>query len=346
MSQERIRIGIAGLGRSGWNIHGLIMGELADLYNVVAVADADAERREEANAKFGCAMYETYDEFLCSEQIELVVVALPSFLHADATIAALETGKHVVCEKPMAASLADADRMIAAAHRSAGILSIFQNRRYAPDYLTVRRVIDSGLLGRIVQINMTGSGFSRRWDWQTLKQFGGGSLNNTAVHYLDQAVELFGGGQPDVFCHMERAHTLGDAEDHVKVILHGNSGPLIDVEISSACAYPAESWRVFGTQGGLVGSTSSLRWKWFDPATLPERAVDTHPTPDRSYNRESYDWQEDCWDISAYDGPGQNGYYIDLFDTIRHGEPLAVTPESVRKVMLVLEECHRLAPIS
>ncbi|MCJ7737086.1 MAG: Gfo/Idh/MocA family oxidoreductase, partial [Anaerolineae bacterium] len=198
MSQERIRIGIAGLGRSGWNIHGLIMGELADLYNVVAVADADAERREEANAKFGCGMYETYDEFLCNEQIELVVVALPSFLHADATIAALETGKHVVCEKPMAASLADSDRMIAAAHRSDGILSIFQNRRYAPDYLTVRRVIDSGLLGRIVQINMTGSGFSRRWDWQTLKQFGGGSLNNTAVHYLDQAVQLFGGGQPDV----------------------------------------------------------------------------------------------------------------------------------------------------
>jgi len=346
MTQERIRIGIAGLGRSGWNIHGHIMSELLELYDVVAVTDADPKRRDEATAKFGCATYETYTDFLGDDQIELVVVALPSHLHADATIAAMKLEKHVVCEKPMAASLADADRMIAVARESNGILSVFQNRRYAPDYVTVCRVIDSGLLGRIVQINMTGSGFSRRWDWQTLQKFGGGSLNNTAVHYLDQAVELFGSGQPDVFCHMERALTLGDAEDHVKVILHGNGGPLIDVEISSACAYPTETWRVFGTQGGLIGSTNSLQWRWFDPATLPKRTVDTRPTPDRSYNRESYDWQEDSWDISNYDGPGQNGYYIDLFDTIRQGRPLAVTPESVRKVMLVLEQCHRLAPVS
>jgi len=343
--EDRIQVGIAGLGRSGWSIHARMLSELQAYYDVVAVTDSDPARREEAHERFGCRMYETYEEMLSDDGVELVVVALPSFLHADASIAALEAGKHVVCEKPMATSLADADRMIAAVRQADHLLSVFQNRRYDPDFLKVREIIDSGVLGRIVQINMSGCGFSRRWDWQTLKKYGGGSLNNTAVHYLDQAMQLFGNRQPEVFCHMERALTLGDAEDHVKVILHGEGAPLIDVEISSACAYPPETWRVSGTQGGLAGSTNNLRWKWFDPATLPPRSVDTRPTPDRSYNRETYEWQEDSWDRADYTGPGQNGYYLDIFETIRHGKPLSVTPQSVRRVMWVLEECHRQAPV-
>jgi len=345
VSIEQIRVGIAGLGRSGWGIHSRLLGELETLYNVVAVTDNDPARREEGHTRFGCRMYDHFDEMLLDENIELVVVALPTFLHAEASIAALEAGKHVVCEKPMATTLADADRMIAADQRTDGVLSAFQNRRYEPDYLKVQEVVESGILGRIVQINMSGCGFSRRWDWQTLKEYGGGSLNNTAVHYLDQALQLFGDGQPEIFCHMERALTLGDAEDHVKVVLHGEGAPLIDVEISSASAYSPETWRISGTQGGLAGSASDLRWKWFDPATLVPRNVDTRPTPDRSYNHESYDWQEGAWHRKDYKGPGQKGYYLDLFETIRRGKPLAVTLASVRRVIWVLAECHRLAPV-
>lgn len=73
--------------------------------------------------------------------------------------------------------------------------------------------------------------------------------------------------------------------------------------------------------------------------------VDTRPTPDRSYNREDLDWQEETWNISEDSRPGQLGYYLDLHRTIRHGAPLAVTPESVRRVMWVLEECHELSPV-
>ena len=344
VGQDRIRVGIGGLGRSGWGIHSRILGELPEYYDVVAVTDDDSGRCAEARERFGCRTYSSYEAMLEDDEIEMIVVALPSFLHADASIAALKAGKCVVCEKPMATNLADADRMIAAAEQTGQILTVFQNRRYDPDYLTVREVIESGRIGRVVQINMTGSGFSRRWDWQTLQKFGGGSLNNTAVHYLDQAVQLFGEAQPRVMCHMERALTLGDAEDHVKVILHGE-GPLIDVEVTSACAYPTPTWRVFATLGGLVGTTKELQWKWVDPAALPERTVDTRPTPDRSYNREDYEWHEASWTVDDYDGPGQNGYYIDLFRTVREGAPLAVTPASVRRVMWVIEECHCQSPV-
>ncbi len=100
--------------------------------------------------------------------MKLLIVALSSHLRCASTIEALEAGKDLVCEKPMAANLAEADKMIEAAKKSGRILTVFQNRCYSPDFLKVREVIESGKLGRIVMIKMAFHGFSRRWDWQTL----------------------------------------------------------------------------------------------------------------------------------------------------------------------------------
>jgi len=345
MDSDRIRVGIAGLGRSGWNIHARLLAQVEDRYEVVAALDADPTRRAEAEHRYNCKTYGTYEGLLGDGQVELVVVALPSHLHADGTIAALECGKHVVCEKPMAISTEEADRMITADNASPGILSVFQNRRYSPDFVTVRNVLNSGVLGRTVLIHMTGSGFGRRWDWQTLREFGGGSLNNTAVHSLDQALLLMGEGTPDICCHLERTLTVGNAEDHVKLVLRMQGAPMVDLEVSSACAYSRDAWHIMGTSGGLVGSSSSLRWKHVDMASLPERSLDRQPTPDRSYNHEEYEWSETVWQRDEYTGPGELGYYEDLYESIRKGAPVAVTPQSVRRVIWVLEECHRQAGI-
>jgi predicted dehydrogenase len=343
MGHEPVLVGIAGLGRSGWNIHARLLAQLKDRYRVAAALDTLPARRAEAEARFGCRTYSAYDELLGDERVELVVVALPSHLHADAAVSALQLGKHVVCEKPMATTTDDADRMIAAAERSGAILSVFQNRRYSPDFVAVRQVLASGILGRIILIHMTASGFGRRWDWQTRREFGGGSLNNTAVHSLDQALQLMGEGTPEVHCELDRTLTLGDAEDHVKLIMRMPGAPTVDLEVSSACAYGRDAWHVMGTQGGLVGSSSHLHWKWTDVSTLPERKVDTRPTPDRTYNREEYQWVESEWRRDDYTGPGELGYYLDLHAAIRTGAPVNVTAESVRRVVWVLEECHRQA---
>lgn len=342
MTTSPIRVGIAGLGRSGWDIHAKLLAPLTDLYQIAAVTDADASRRLEAVERFDCLAYDNFDDLINDKAVELVVVALPSYVHADSTIKALAAGKHVVCEKPMAASLADADRMVAAAAQpGAPVLSIFQNRRYNPDFRKVQEIIASGVLGRIVQIRTTESRFSRRWDWQTLKQFGGGSLNNTGPHFLDMILQLFGPAEPEIFVHLDRTLTLGDADDHVKVVLKAAGAPTIDLEISSCDAFPDETWHILGTQGGLHGSARHLDWKFFNPADLPPRALDTQPTPDRSYNRDAIPWQEASWDRTEDTDEAYRGYYRDLYATIRQGAPLAITPESVRRVIWLQEECHR-----
>ncbi len=353
MRQEKIRVGIAGLGRSGWSIHAHLIEKLPEQYQVVAALDADAARRREAADRFACHTYTTYDDLLADDDVELMVVALPSHLHADGSIAALDAGKHVVCEKPMATSLSDADRMVAAAENAAEkttieggkVLSIFQQRRYQPEFQKIRGLIDSGLLGRIVQIRIAAGGFSRRWDWQTLQKFGGGTLNNTGPHHLDHAMLLFGDSEPEVFCRLDRTLTLGDADDYVKILLKGENAPTIDIEISACAPYPYETWNIMGTNGGLSGTTTELRWKWVDWDAQEPRTLDTEPTPDRSYNRDQLHWQECTWRMEGGFDRHYLNYYRDLYETIRNGAPLMITAQSVRRVIWLQEEAHRLAPL-
>ncbi len=340
--EEPIRVGIIGLGRSGWNIHTRTLKEMKDMYKIVAVSDLIEDRLKEAKETLGCKIYSDYKELLKDPEVELVVVATPTYLHPICTIDSLKAGKMAVCEKPMATNLKDADEMIKTSKETGSLLTIFQNRRYSKDFLKVKEVMASGKLGKIVQIRITLNSFGRRWDWQTVREFGGGSLNNNGIHLIDMAIALLNEKEPEVFCHLDRALTLGDADDHVKLLLRAPGEPLIDIEHTSTCAYPVERWLVMGTQGTLIGSTDELKWKYIKPEELPHRKLDTNPTPDRSYNREELHWYEESW--KAEDDPitPETKYYIDLFNTIRRGAPLAVTPESVRKRIAVLDKCYKV----
>src|SRR5205823_2431956 len=149
---------------------------------------------------------------------------------------------------PLANRAADVDRLIAASERSGKVLAIFQQSRYAPYFQKVREVIDSGALGEIVQVSIAANGFSRRYDWQTLTREMGGNLLNTGPHPLDQALQLFGTDvMPRVTCLMRATVTQGDADDHVMLIMGGEGRPIIDLEISSCCRMPGDSYRVYGT---------------------------------------------------------------------------------------------------
>jgi predicted dehydrogenase len=337
---SRVKVGISGLGRSGWDIHADALEKCSSMYKVVAVFDPLEERRKEAVNRFGCKAYTDFSSLVKDEDVELVVVATPSHLHASQTIEALESGKNVVCEKPMATSLGEVDEMIRAAKEARRILTVFQNKRYTPDFLKVREIVRSGKLGRLVLVKIYLHSFGRRWDWQTLKRFGGGELNNNASHLIDQAVQLVGEEVEVLFCDLQRTLTLGDAEDHVKIILGGPGSTKIDIEVTRACAYPQNYWLIMGTQGGLFGNGNSVRWKYFDPKDLPPRQVETRPTPDRSYNWEEIPWKEEEWFLDENAKRGEILFYEELYKTLREGAPLAVTPESVRKVMYIIEKCR------
>jgi scyllo-inositol 2-dehydrogenase (NADP+) len=339
-----INIAIVGLGRAGWDIHALALEKLPEHFKIAAVVDRDAGRRAEACQRFGCGETDHFDNVLADKDIELVVIATPNLLHAPQTIAALRAGKHVVCDKPMATSLAEADAMIRAAEESGRALSIFHNMRYWPDFMKIREVIDSGILGRIVQIRLAWQRFGRRWDWQTLREFGGGMLNNSGAHLLDLALQLFGPADPQVTAILDRTLASGDAEDHVKVILRAPGSPTIDVEVSHTDPYPQDRWHIMGTSGGLRGTNDQLEWKWVDWSTMPPRPVDRSPSAaGRSWNREELSWQSASWKKDEPYGADYARYYRDMFEVVRKGKPVVVTPESVRRVIALLDKCRSLS---
>lgn len=340
-----INVGIAGLGRSGWGIHASALANLAGQFSVVAVCESDPARQNEARDRFGCRAFGEYADLVADDEVELIVVATPSHLHASDTIAALQAGKHVLVEKPMGRDLHEVDEMIAVAQETGQILTVSQNYRYAADFQKVKEIIESGGLGRVIQVRIAVHQFGRRWDWQTLKKFGGGILNNHGAHVIDWALLLLDDPEPEVFCDMQTTPLYaGDADSHVKLILRPQAGPLIDIELTHACAYPQDAWLVMGTRGGLTCDRRIVRWKYFDPDEAPPLVLETQPTPDRSYQREELPWHEETCELIRDPIAEMQQLYRDLYATIRHGAPLVITPESVRRQVVILETCRALSP--
>jgi len=346
-----ITVGIVGLGRSGWDIHARTIKTLPEQFRLVAVTDQWVERAAQCAADAGVRHHQTFAQLLADPEVELVIVATVNRFHAEHAVAALQAGKHVICEKPFGLNTADVDRMIAASQAAGKILQPFQQRRFEPDFQKVREVIASGVLGQIQFIRICWHGFKRRWDWQTSKSTAGGTMNNNGPHLIDHALELFGPDDPKVWCEMRRGLCSGDAEDHLKIILTGPNRPTIDIELSDLIAYGQDRWLVCGTAGGLRGNADSLEWKYVDWSKMPPRPLELQPTPDRSYNSEKLEWQTASWrpqsasDAGAGVAPASQPVvemYNSLFRVIRLGQPQAITPQSVRRRVAVMEKARQV----
>jgi scyllo-inositol 2-dehydrogenase (NADP+) len=344
-----IRVGIIGLGRSGRDIHGDYLSSASRKYAIVAVADRLAERRQRAETEYGCRSYATPERLLAQDDIDLIVNASQSQYHVPLSLKVLKAGFHVLCEKPLARKAADVDEIIKTSKRVGKVAAVFQNRRYDPDFQQVRKVVGSGVLGRIVMIRMTANGFSRRWDWQTLRKHYGGSLLNAGPHFLDQALQLFGtDGKPKVTCIMDRATSLGDAEDHIKLLLQGRGRPTIDLEISSCCAFPQDRFNVYGSRGGLHTQAGTVHWRYFKPSEQQRQTLKEEPIVNATglpaYCREDLKWHEYSWQEPAQQKSAIVQYYDMLHRVLTKGARLEVTLPEIRQQVAVIEECHRQNP--
>ncbi|MDR0495740.1 MAG: Gfo/Idh/MocA family oxidoreductase [Treponema sp.] len=349
---KQLYIAMIGYGRSGRDIHTKYLLTAPEKFKIVYAVDAIAERRTKAEKELGCPALADYRELFGKTGIDFVVNASFSHQHLPVTLDLLEHGFNVLCEKPFAHTAAQVDELIAKQKDCGKMLAVFQQSRFAPFFEQVKKVIASGVLGKIVQIGIQYNGYARRWDWQTLQEFGGGSLYNTGPHPVDQALNLLDyPGNPGVLCRMNRLNAFGDAEDYVKLILTAPDRPLIDVEISSCDAYPSFTYKIHGSTGGLMGGTTEIKWRWFVPSESPGQKLLREPLHDNEWNPlycyETLPWHEDSWKT---DDAGVFTYAVEkLYDTVRehliNGKPLVVTPEQVRQQIWVMEEAHRQNPL-
>jgi len=356
MKSKIIRVGIAGQGRSGYNIHARCLVDKTDKYKIVAAADQLAERRRDAEKELGARAYPDYSDLIRAGGFDLFINALPSPLHVPATIQALKAGYHVVCEKPMAKNVAEFDKMTDVSKQTRRLLAPFQNSRLQPFFDKILEIVNSGVLGKIICIRSNWSHFSRRWDWQTFQKNMGGVLFNTGPHAIDQALMLFPSKvTPKVFCRMECKNKLGgDANDFCALTIYGPQAPTIEINISQYLAYPQEArYNISGTLGGLAGGELELRWKYYDPRQAPKQKFWTKWSVNRQYPHETLPWVEKNWKLNPDEAKKAVGYtlrsfpsgperfYNNVYNALHGKEKLLITPPQVRRQIAILEEAHR-----
>jgi len=204
-----IRVAVVGFGFMG-RMHYRCWQALDDV-QAVAFCDANpsaAERAKEAVGNIGGAaesvdfhtlrLYQNFDKMLSEQKLEAVSITLPTYLHADHSIKALEAGANVLCEKPMALNVADCERMIEAAKSSGKLLQIGHCIRFWPEYAKAREIVSGGEYGKVIAATFRRLGAAPTWAWDNWfadEQRSGGMALDLHIHDTDFVQYLF--GMPD-----------------------------------------------------------------------------------------------------------------------------------------------------
>ena len=221
-----LRIGIIGTGSIA-GAHAEAYARFSDECEVVALYDLvpeKAERRREELGLTGATAYADLDAMLAEAQLDLVSITSPPSSHAELSIRALDAGVDVLVEKPMAPSLEECDRMIAAADASGRILSVIAQNRFRDDMATLKEVLDSGLAGPVSHVQVSsawwrGLPYYDLWWRGTWESEGGGCTLNHAIHHLDLTLWMLGSPKAVTAVLTNAAHENAEVEDLSVAIL-------------------------------------------------------------------------------------------------------------------------------
>jgi predicted dehydrogenase len=333
MSRNKLRVGVVGLGMGSNHVRTYQSLPQAEL---IAVCDSDEPWLRHCQQQWNVPrIFTDYQEMFALEELDAVSIALPTYLHSPATIAALEAGKHVLVEKPMAMDAADAERMAEAAQRSARTLMVSYNQRFNPEIRFLKRCISEGHLGDIYYARTlwrrplgvlpapigrrpTGD-YNRNWFNETDK--GGGVARDLGSHVIDVAMWLLGfpevaevqGCAYTIFGPQSEAHHgfKFDADDHSVGFVRFANGSSLHVEVSFGSHTDQEviNAEFFGSKGGALRS----------PLKLFGEVAGTYTT------------------VTPRLDEGPASTQAEFVDSILAGRPPIITPEQGIAVMRIID---------
>lgn len=341
MTSTALRVGLVGYGYAGQTFHAPLIAGVPGL-QLAAVASRDAAR---VHADWPAAEVVADPQALLRRtDIDLVVIASPNDTHFPLARAALAAGRHVVVDKPFTLTLAEARELAALAHARRRLLSVFHNRRWDGDFLTLRELADKGALGRIVHVE---SAFDRyrpavRARWRESGAPGGGLWCDLGPHLLDQALQLFG-WPPSIALDLATLRDGGQADDWFQARLTYPERRVV-LRASMLAAAPSPRFVVHGTAGtwtklGLDPQEDALKagvrpcWPPL-PGWGQDRNVSLITQPCGEALRTEYrPLRSGC----------QGAYYAAVHDALRGDGPNPVPPAQAVAVMALLELGRRSA---
>ncbi|MGQ9610711.1 MAG: Gfo/Idh/MocA family protein [bacterium] len=297
----------------------------------IAICDLDKARTKAAKADFpDVNTYNDVKTMLRKEKdIDLVVVVLPHYLHAPVAIECLNAGKHVIVEKPMCITIAEATEMINTAKEKGIMLSVYHNRRWDADFWTLKELVDSGIIGSVFHVEMWGGGYGHpgKW-WRADKKISGGAFYDWGAHYLDWLLNIMPARMINVagYFHPNRVWKDATNEDHVEAVIRFEDGAVANIQMSQIAKVGKPRWRVLGEKGAIVSENDGFRVLSVEKGFPEDQIVKYHGRP----------------------GPS---YYQNIAAHLLKGEELIVKPEEARRVIAVMDlaekssKSHQTEPV-
>jgi scyllo-inositol 2-dehydrogenase (NADP+) len=246
-----IKVGIVGYGFAGRGLHSYLVQHTPGM-ELKAIVSTSEDKRRQAGMIAGVKAYPSLESLLLEDQVDLIIIATPHYLHAQQAIMAMNAGKHCIVDKIMCLNVREAQDMIDAAKRNGVLLSVFQNRRWDWDFLTVKKVQQSGLIGEIFRFESRVSRYKPPRAWFADKTDSGGILFNWGPHLIDQALQLVKTPLKKIYCYISHRHWPGDAGTHCQLLLHFAEDVVFEIEMSYLCQIQRPRWALLGTQGSGI----------------------------------------------------------------------------------------------
>ena len=339
-SSDSIGVGIVGYGLAGRYFHAPFIAAVDGL-RITAIATSRPHRAADARREHPEAeVVESFEALVDRPDVDVVVVASPNRTHVPFGIRALEAGHHVVVDKPIATDVADADRLVEAAARSGRILSVYHNRRFDGDFLTVRSLISAGTLGPIDSLESRFEiGVPLAEAWREDADEAGGPHRDLGAHLVDQALLLFG-DPVRVFAHLDRRRPGTEVDDSAFVALEHRGGERSRIWTSLISPWGRPRFRLRGLLGEYVKDER-------DPQEA--RALAGGSPSDPGFGEDAReDWGrlyllgEEPRTIATEAGDYRRFYEL-LRDAVRTGGPPPVDPLDAIRGLRVLEAAEASA---
>jgi scyllo-inositol 2-dehydrogenase (NADP+) len=333
-----IRTGIIGFGLAGRVFHAPLVSSNAE-YSLDVVLTSDPDRVQAVGRLYPRTRVVADIQEVWSAELDLVIIASPPATHVELANQALEHGLAVVIDKPFAVTEMDGVALIDRAEQLGQPLTVFHNRRWDGDFLTVRELITSGALADVHRFESRFETWkpstSKAWKATATPEQGGGVLYDLGTHLIDQAIELFGPVE-NVYSELRTCRSGGAAPDDAFVALRHESGPRTHLWVSTVAAQQGPRFRVLGSESAYT--------KWHLDGQEEALAAGALPT-DEDYGVEpEASWGRLGIGDEAQPLPAQRGkydhFYALLADSLIRGAPLPVDPRDAVNVTAIIEQIH------
>lgn len=343
------KIGIIGFGgMANYHVDTLVKEKYERAVHK-GVYDINSEKYELARKK-GLLIYDSYEDMLNDEEIDIILVSTSNEVHKELAIQALRAGKNVICEKPVTITSAELEEIMAVAKETGKFFTIDQNRRTNCDFVSMRRNVEKGLIGKpyVIESRVEGSR-GMPTGWRTLKALGGGMMLDWGVHLIDQIMYMYNEKVVSVYCQMFSLQ-YPEVDDNFRLIMTLESGLVVQIEVGTNNFVTHPRWYVLGENGSLQIDDWDCKGKivrcidkeseWAEEIVYTKAGPTKTMAPRSEQSTETIELSTD--DVSDV-LDSLSVAYTQLIDAIEGKAELTITAEQALRVMKVMEAAFESA---